>query len=311
MKQFTSLADVPDPIGLIEKALAMKGKQLLDFGKGKNLSMLFFNPSLRTRMSTQTAAYNLGMSVSVLEANQAWKLETEEGAIMNGDAQEHIKDAIRVMSLYTDILAVRAFPSLLNKADDYNETLLNACIRYSEKPVISLESATRHPLQSLTDMMTIRELGIERPKIAVTWAPHPKCLPQAVVNSFLEWSQVLEAEVVLAHPPGYELDAHFTKGVHVTHNQAEALKGADVVYVKNWSSVSHYGLRLEGFENWTVTEEKMRPTNHGKFMHCLPVRRNVVATDTVIDNGIVYQQAANRVWAAQAVLAELLTFSNT
>lgn len=310
MKQFTSLADVPDPVGLIEKALLMKGKQLPDFAKGKNLSMLFFNPSLRTRMSTQAAAYNLGMTVSVLEANQAWKLEMEEGAIMNGDAQEHIKDAIRVMSLYTDILAVRAFPSLQNKEDDYSESLLSECISYSEKPVISLESAIRHPLQSLTDMMTIREIGLKRPKIAVTWAPHPKCLPQAVVNSFLEWSQVLDAEVVLAHPPGYELDPEFTKGVHVTHNQAEALEGADVVYVKNWSSVTNYGLRLEGFDHWTVTEEKMQRTHSGKFMHCLPVRRNVVATDAVIDQGIVYQQAANRVWAAQAVLAEILNATN-
>ncbi len=306
MKQFTQLSDVPNPQELIEKVLRLKGTQNLDFAKGKNLSMLFFNPSLRTRMSTQAAAYNLGMSVSVLEANQAWKLEMEPGAIMDGDAQEHIQDAIRVLSCYTDILAVRAFPSLTNKEDDYNEKLLSACIEYSEKPVISLESATRHPLQSLTDMVTIQELGIKRPKIAVTWAPHPKCLPQAVVNSFLEWSTVLDADVWLAHPEGYELNEQFTNGVHVTNNQDEALADADFVYCKNWSSYTHYGQRLEVEENWTVTQEKMALTKAGKFMHCLPVRRNVVVTDAVLDASIVIQQAANRVWSAQAVIQEIL-----
>ena len=306
MKQFTQLSDVPSPQELIEKVLRMKGTQHLDFGKGKNLSMLFFNPSLRTRMSTQAAAYNLGMSVSVLEANQAWGLEMNPGAIMNGDAQEHIQDAIRVMSLYTDILAVRAFPSLTNKEDDYSEKVLKACIKYSAKPVISLESAIRHPLQSLTDVATIQEVGLKRPKIAVTWAPHPKCLPQAVVNSFLEWSTVLDAEVVLAHPVGYELDPQFTKGVYVTNNQEEALEGADFVYCKNWSSYTSYGQKLEVEKDWMVNEQKMAKTNAGKFMHCLPVRRNVVVSDAVLDSSIIYQQAGNRLWSAQAVLHEIL-----
>lgn len=306
MKQFTQLSDVSNPHELIEKVLRMKGTQDLEFGKGQNLSMLFFNPSLRTRLSTQNAAYNLGMSVSVLEANQAWKLETELGAIMNVDAQEHIKDAIRVMSLYTDILAVRAFPSLVNKEDDYSEKLLNACIKYSEKPVISLESAIRHPLQSLTDMATIHEFGLKRPKIAVTWAPHPKCLPQAVVNSFLEWSTILDAEIVLAHPVGYELDKQFTKGIHVTNNQQEALEGADFVYCKNWSSYSSYGQKLEVEQNWIIDEQKMAKTNAGKFMHCLPVRRNVVVSDAVLDSSIVYEQAGNRLWTAQAVIHEII-----
>jgi len=307
MKQFTQLSDVPNPQELIEKVLRIKGTQNLDFGKGKNLSMLFFNPSLRTRLSTQNAAYNLGMSVSTLEAGQAWKLETEPGAVMVGDAQEHICDAIRVMSLYTDILAVRAFPSLTNKEEDYAEKLLNACIKYSEKPVISLESATRHPLQSLADMATIHSFGLKRPKIAVTWAPHPKCLPQAVVNSFLEWSRVLDAEIVLAHPKGYELDKQFTAGIQITNNQEEALEGADFVYCKNWSSYTSYGQKLEVEESWTVTEQKMAKTNAGKFMHCLPVRRNVVVSDAVLDSSIVYRQAENRLWSAQAVLHEIIS----
>lgn len=306
MKQFTKVADVPDVPGLIAKALALKGKKQLDFAVGKSLAMLFFNPSLRTRMSTQQAAYNLGMSVSVLEANQAWKLEYEPGAIMDGDAQEHVKDAIKVLSSYTDILAVRSFPGLVNREDDYNEKIMQACIEFSDKPILSLESATRHPLQSLTDMMTITESGIKKPKIAVTWAPHPKCLPQAVVNSFLEWSQFLDADVWLAHPEGYELAPEFVQGVNVTNNQAEALADADFVYTKNWSSYTHYGQKLDVAENWTVTAEKMALTKQGKFMHCLPVRRNVVAMDEVIDNSIVYEQAANRLWAAQAVIKELL-----
>lgn len=306
MKQFTRVSDVEDVPGLIAKAIALKGKKQLDYAVGKSLAMLFFNPSLRTRMSTQQAAYNLGMSVSVLEANQAWKLEYEPGAIMDGDAQEHVKDAIKVLSSYTDILAVRSFPGLVNREDDYNEKIMQACINFSDKPILSLESATRHPLQSLTDMMTITESGIKKPKIAVTWAPHPKCLPQAVVNSFLEWSQFLDADVWLAHPEGYELAPEFVQGVNVTNNQAEALADADFVYTKNWSSYTHYGQKLPIEENWTVTSEKMALTKHGKFMHCLPVRRNVVAMDDVIDSSIVYEQAANRLWAAQAVIKELL-----
>ncbi|MBI3238128.1 MAG: acetylornithine carbamoyltransferase [Flavobacteriia bacterium] len=307
MKQFTSVTDVIDVPQLIEAVRSMKGTQQLDFAKGKNLAMLFFNPSLRTRMSTQAAAYNLGMTVSTLDAHQGWKLETEPGAIMNSDAQEHLQDAIRVMSSYTDILAIRSFANLQHQQDDYAETLLNACIEYSDKPVISLESAIRHPLQSLTDMVTIAELGIKKPKIAVTWAPHPKALPQAVVNSFLEWTPFLEADVWLAHPEGYELDAHFSKHAHVTHNQHEALQNADIVYCKNWSSVIHYGQRLEGNDHWTIDAQKMTFTNNAHFMHCLPIRRNVIATDDVINDSIVYRQAENRIWSAQTVLQQLLS----
>lgn len=307
MKQFTSVADVIDVPQLIEAVRSMKGTQQLHFAKGKNLAMLFFNPSLRTRMSTQAAAYNLGMTVSTMDAHQGWKLETEGGAIMNGDAQEHLQDAIRVMSSYTDILAIRSFANLQSQQDDYAETLLSACIEYSDKPVISLESAIRHPLQSLTDMVTIAELGIKKPKIAVTWAPHPKALPQAVVNSFLEWTPFLEADVWLTHPEGYELDAQFSKHAHVTDNQQEALQDADIVYCKNWSSVTHYGQRLEGNDHWTIDAQKMAFTNKAHFMHCLPIRRNVVATDDVINDSIVYRQAENRIWSAQTVLHQLLS----
>lgn len=306
MKQFTCAGDVGDVGALIEKVMQIKGSRNPRFGEGKNLAMLFFNPSLRTRMSTQKAAYNLGMSVTAMDASQSWKMELEPGAIMNGEAQEHIRDAVRVMSEYTDILAVRSFPDLVDKETDYQEQILRAFLTYSAVPVLSLESTTRHPLQSLADVVTIAESGLKRPKIAVSWAPHPKSLPQAVVNSFLEWSTFLDAEVVLAHPEGYEPDPVFTQGIRVTHNQDEALHGADFVYVKNWSSVTHYGQRLPGNDDWMITAEKMRHTRDGRFMHCLPVRRNVVVTDEVLDASIVYAQAANRVWATQAVLMELL-----
>jgi N-succinyl-L-ornithine transcarbamylase len=307
MKQFTSVADVVDVPQLIESVRSMKGTQQLDFAQGKNLAMLFFNPSIRTRMSTQAAAYNLGMTVSTLDAHQGWKLETEPGAIMNGDAQEHLQDAIRVMSSYTDVLAIRSFAGLQNKHDDYAEKMLNACIQYSDKPVISLESAIRHPLQSLTDMVTIAELRIKKPKIAVTWAPHPKALPQAVVNSFLEWTPFLEADVWLTHPERYELDEQFAKHANITHNQQEALEDADIVYCKNWSSVTNYGHCMDGNDHWTIDAQKIAFTNNARFMHCLPIRRNVVAMDDVIDTSIVYQQAENRIWAAQTVLHQLLS----
>lgn len=306
MKQFTAVSDVPDVPALMEKVLSLKGTKELDFGMGKNLTMLFLNPSLRTRMSTQAAAYNLGMSVSVLDAQQGWKLELENGAVMNQDAQEHIKDAVRVMSAYTDVLAVRSFPELMHKEMDYSEPILSAFLEHSTVPVLSLESATRHPLQSLTDMVTIAESGIKRPKIAVTWAPHPKKLPQAVVNSFLEWSHFIDAEVVLAHPEGYELDPVFTRGIAQTYNQQEALEGADFVYAKNWSAVAQYGQQLPVDRDWRITQAKMATTREGKFMHCLPIRRNVIATDEVIDVSMIIEQAANRIWAAQAVLKELL-----
>ncbi|MFQ5446699.1 MAG: N-acetylornithine carbamoyltransferase [Saprospiraceae bacterium] len=307
MKQFTKVGDVPGVEALVSEALRFKSSPLHDIGKGKTLGLFFFNPSLRTRLSTQKAALNLGMNCIVMNAgSESWRLEMADGTVMDGDSQEHVKDAVAVMSAYCDIIGVRTFPKLESAAEDYTEPVLNAFLKYSEVPVVSLESATRHPLQSLADLVTIRELGLRKPKIAVTWAPHPKVLPQAVTNSFLEWVKTIEAEVVLAHPEGYCLHPEFSEGIPITHRQEEALEGAGIVYCKNWSSFEHYGQRPPVAENWTVTADKMRLTNHAKFMHCLPIRRNVVATGEVVDNSIVLQQAANREWAAQAVLGRLI-----
>lgn len=307
MRQFTSFKDVSDPMALLEQMRRFKDKPLAESGKGRALGLIFFNPSLRTRLSTQKAAYNLGMNVMVLNINnEGWNIEMEDGTVMDGDTQEHVKDAVRVMSSYCDILGVRTFPGLKNALEDYKEPILNAFIKYSEVPVLSLESATLHPLQSLTDIFTIKELGIKKPKVVLTWAPHPKTLPQAVPNSFLEWIGCLDAEVVVSYPTGYGLHPHYESRFEVTHNQSEALEGADVVYCKNWSSYENYGQCPQVNEEWTITAKKMAYTNEAHFMHCLPVRRNVVATDDVLDNSLIYQQASNREWAAQAVLAELL-----
>jgi N-succinyl-L-ornithine transcarbamylase len=276
-------------------------------GQGKTLGLIFLNPSLRTRMSTQKAAYNLGMDVISLNLNQdSWKIEFDHGKIMDGDSQEHIKDAVKVMSGYCDIIGVRTFASLENKEKDYNEEVLNAFLEYSNVPVISLESATRHPLQSLADLVTIRELGLKKPKVVVSWAPHPKSLPQAVPNSFLEWIVHTESDVILTHPEGYELADEFTKGIEVTHNQEEAFMDADVIYVKSWSSYESYGQRVGDHKEWIINEQKMALTNRAHFMHCLPIRRNVIATDRVIDDSMIYEQAKNREYAAQAVLNRLL-----
>ena len=309
MKNFTRLADVPHPEALIAEAEAcQKNFWMPEVGRGKMLGMLFFNPSLRTRLSTQKAAANLGMDTMVMNASSdGWKLEMQDGAIMDGDAQEHIKDAVHVMSQYCDILAVRTFPSLTDREADYQEQVLSQFLAHAEVPVVSLESAIRHPLQSLADVLTIRNQGLNKPKIAVTWAPHPRSLPQAVTNSFMEWSSLLDAEVVLAHPEGYDLHPEFAAHAdRITHNQMEALEGADIVYTKNWSAYGDYGQRLSVAEDWTVTAEKMAQTNQGKFLHCLPLRRNVVATDAVVDASPVYTQARNRIFSAQAVLKTLL-----
>lgn len=312
MKQFLSVSDPEDPRALVNKALAIKQDPFQStIGKNRTLGLVFFNPSLRTRMSTQKAAFNLGMNVMVMNVDKdGWKIEFNDGAVMNGDTQEHIKDAVSVMSQYVDILGVRTFPSLQNREDDYNEKVINQFIRYSSVPVVSLESATRHPLQSLADLVTIEELGIKRPKVVLSWAPHPKILPQAVPNSFLEWIKTTDAEITLACPEGYELADEFTAGVNIEHDQNKAFEGANIVYTKNWSSYKHYGQRLEVKTDWTVTAAKMALTNNGKFMHCLPIRRNVVATDEVVDSSIIYQQAKNREYAAQAVLQEILEKTN-
>jgi N-succinyl-L-ornithine transcarbamylase len=308
MKNFIRLSDVSNPSSLVEQALKFKKDPFSSqSGARKTLGLLFFNPSLRTRLSTQKAAQNLGMNVMIMNVDSdGWKLEFEDGAIMDGNAQEHISDAIRVISEYVDIIGVRTFPGLKNREEDYAEKVISAILTYSTKPVVSLESATRHPLQSLADIVTIRELGLVRPRVVLSWAPHPRALPQAVPNSFVEWVKSTDAEVIVACPKGYELADEFMEGVTLSHDQNKAFEGADIIYAKNWSSYQHYGERLPVQENWTITEEKMKLTNHGRFMHCLPIRRNVIATDGVLENhSVIYQQAGNRVFAAQAVLDKL------
>jgi len=319
MKQFISVHDAGNINALVEKALAYKADPLKDktLGTGKRIGLLFLNPSLRTRLSTQVAAANLGMDAIVFNVDkEGWALEFEEGAIMSGSTVEHIKDAAPVLGSYFDILCIRTFPSLKNREDDYSELYISQFIKYCGVPVISLESATLHPLQSLTDVITIKEVlgsgpstANRRPKIVLTWAPHVKPLPQCVANSFAQWINAWnEATFVITHPPDYELKEEFTKGAIVTHNQDEALKDADFVYVKNWSTYNDYGKIYENDPSWMLTEEKLKLTNNAKVMHCLPVRRNVELSDEALDstNSIVTQQAANRVWAAQAVISSLL-----
>ena len=328
MKQFTSVQDLKAlPLGgdlrsaintLVEKALMYKANPLQDktLGAGKRIGLLFLNPSLRTRLSTQVAAANLGMDAIVFNVDkEGWALEFEEGAIMSGNTVEHIKDAAPVLGNYFDILCIRTFPSLKNREDDYSELYINQFIKYCGVPVISLESATLHPLQSLTDIITITEeikkskLKNQKPKIVLTWAPHIKPLPQCVANSFSQWIGAWnEAEFVITHPEDYELKEEFTKGATIIYNQDEALKNADFVYVKNWSTYKDYGKIYENDPEWMLTEDKLQLTNDAKVMHCLPVRRNVELSDEVLDsvNSIVTQQAANRVWAAQVVISEIL-----
>lgn len=308
MKNFTSVSDVRHPQELVQQVLDIKNNPTQsDLGAGKTLALIFFNPSLRTRLSTQKAGSNLGMNVIVMNINaDSWNIEFEDGAVMNGSTQEHIKDAVQVISGYCDIMGVRTFAGLQDPEEDYEEKVLNNFLKYSSVPVISLESATRHPLQSLTDMATIAASGIRKPKVVLSWAPHPKKLPQAVANSFLEWIVETGADVTLAHPEGYELSEQFSQGIPVANSQEEALEDADFVYAKNWSSFSHYGQMPGVTENWTISSDKMALTNNAKFLHCLPIRRNVVATDEVIDHSLVYEQAKNREYAAQAVIQNIL-----
>lgn len=276
--------------------------------------MLFLNPSMRTRLSTQIAAQNLGMEAIVFNASQdAWTLEFEDGAVMNGSTAEHVKDAAPILGNYFDILGVRTFPALKNRGEDYAEKILSQFVKYAGVPVISLESATVHPLQSLTDIITISEhmplKNQKKPKIVLTWAPHVKPLPQCVANSFSEWINAWgKADFVIANPVGYDLDARFTKGAHLTHDQDEALKDADFVYVKNWSSYENYGKIIPVEKDWMLKSQNIEITNNAEVMHCLPVRRNVELSDEILDseNSIVTQQAGNRIWAAQAVLSDIL-----
>jgi N-succinyl-L-ornithine transcarbamylase len=317
MKQFISVHDVADINAIAAKALAYKANPLVDqqLGLNKRIGLLFLNPSLRTRLSTQIAAKNLGMEAIVFNVDkEGWALEFEEGAIMSGNTVEHVKDAAPILGQYFDILCIRTFPSLKNREDDYSEMFINQFIRYAGVPVVSLESATLHPLQSLTDVVTITEslranpLN-RKPKIVLTWAPHVKALPQCVANSFAQWIGAWgEADFVITHPQEYELSEQFTKGASITHNQDEALEGADFVYVKNWSTFNDYGKIYENDPAWMLTEEKLKFTNAAKVMHCLPVRRNVELSDEILDgqHSLVTRQAGNRVWAAQAVLSEIL-----
>lgn len=319
MKQFISANDVIDINTLVQKALNYKSNPFLDkqLGAHKRIGLLFLNPSLRTRLSTQVAAQNLGMEPIVFNVDkEGWALEFNEGAIMNGTTVEHIKDAAPILGNYFDILCIRTFPGLVNKGDDYSEKIMNQFIQYAGVPVVSLESATLHPLQSLTDIITIQEtitqhstLQNKRPKVVLTWAPHIKSIPQCVANSFSQWMNAWgETDFVITHPEGYELDTKYTNGATITHNQEEALKDADFVYVKNWSSYEQYGKVLSTDESWMLTNNKLTNTNNAKIMHCLPVRRNVELSDEILDgkNSLVTQQASNRVWAAQSVLASIL-----
>ena len=314
MKNFISVNDVDDINVLVAKALAYKKNPFANrnLGADKRIGLLFLNPSLRTRLSTQVAAKNLGMEAIVFNVDkEGWALEFEEGAIMSGNTAEHVKDAAPVLGQYFDILCIRTFPSLKNKEDDYSELVMNSFAQYAGVPIISLESATLHPLQSLTDILTIKETfaATHKPKIVLTWAPHVKALPQCVANSFAQWINAWgEADFVITHPEHYELSDQYTKGATITTNQNEALKDADFVYVKNWSTYNDYGKIYSNDPAWMLTENKMLPTNNAKVMHCLPVRRNVELSDEILDsqNSLVTKQAGNRVWAAQAVISELL-----
>ena len=319
MKKFISVHDVTDINALAAKALAYKANPFVDrnLGADKRVGLLFLNPSLRTRLSTQIAAKNLGMEAIVFNVDkEGWALEFEEGAIMSGNTVEHVKDAAPILGQYFDILCMRTFPSLKNKEEDYSEMLINQFIKYAGVPVVSLESGTLHPLQSLTDIVTIKESITSspsgaggKPKIVLTWAPHIKPLPQCVANSFAQWINAWgEAHFVITHPHDYELAEEFTKGATITHDQDAALKDADFVYVKNWSTYTDYGKVYENDPVWMLTEEKLKTTRNAKVMHCLPVRRNVELSDEVLDSqhSLVSTQAGNRVWAAQAVLSEIL-----
>lgn len=316
MKLFSSVNDVPDLKTFLELALKLKSDPFSDkaLGADKTLGLIFLNPSLRTRLSTQKAAMNLGMNVMVMNLDkEGWALETEDGVVMNGTTVEHIREAAAVMGEYCDILGFRSFPKLTDREEDYSESLFNKFVKFSGVPVVSLESATLHPLQSFADLITIQEnKRTPIPKVVLTWAPHVKALPQAVPNSFSEWMCRAQKEgmidFVITHPEGFDLDKKFTEGATITNDQEAALTGADFVYVKNWSSYEDYGKTVSGKEDWMMTNTKLTITNDAKVMHCLPVRRDFELSSEVLDgpNSIVIKEAANRVWAAQAVLKSIL-----
>lgn len=317
MRTFFHVQDIGDLKKALEEAKAVKDTPFAwkGLGENKTVMLVFFNSSLRTRLSTQKAALNLGLSPIVLNIGQdSWKLETELGVVMDGDKSEHLREAIPVIGSYCDIIAVRAFASLNDRNADYNETILKQFVQYSGKPVISLESATVHPCQAFADLITIEEYRkTARPKVVLSWAPHPKALPQAVPNSFAEWMNAADVDFVITHPHGYELDPLFAGGARVEYNQMKALEGADFVYAKNWScpgvtNPGDYGQILSKDMSWTIDEKHMAVTNNAYFMHCLPVRRNMIVSDAVIDSprSIVIPEAANRVVSAQVVLKRML-----
>jgi len=312
MKKFTSVHDVSDINALVAEALQLKQNPYAfqHLGKNKTIALVFLNPSLRTRMSTQKAALNLGMNAMVLNIDkEGWALELRDRVAMNGTTVEHIREAAAVMGQYADIIGVRSFPGLKDRQEDYSETIFNKFVEFCGVPIVSLESATRHPLQSLADLVTIEELKIRpRPKVVLTWAPHIKPLPQAVPNSFAEWMCKADVDFTITHPIGYELCEDFTKGATITHNQDDALAGADFIYVKNWSAYEPYGQILAGNENWMLTNDRLKNTNNAKVMHCLPVRRDLELSAEILDgeSSIVVHEAGNRVWAAQAVLKTML-----
>jgi N-succinyl-L-ornithine transcarbamylase len=312
MQHFLSVHDATDIDALVREGLALKQNPFehQHLGKNKTIGLIFFNSSLRTRLSTQRAAQNLGMNTIVMNVGQdGWGLEFEDGVMMDGDNAEHIKEAAAVMGKYCEIIGIRAFAALKDRQKDYAEVVMNQFKKYAGVPIVNLESATRHPLQSLADCITIEEYKTAtRPKVVLTWLPHFKALPQAVANSFCEWMTRRAVDLVITHPEGYNLDAAFVGNATVTTNQDEALKGADFVYGKNWSSYEQYGQVLTQQPTWAITPQKMALTNNAKFMHCLPLRRNLKVADAVLDSSssVVVAQAGNRVWSAQAVLKRIL-----
>jgi len=312
MRNYINVNDLGNLQKAVQEAIEIKKNPLQNkaLGEGKTICMLFFNNSLRTRLSTQKAAQNLGMNVIVMNfGSEGWELEFEDGAIMNGTKSEHVKEAAKVIAQYCDIVAIRAFASLTDKEKDQAEIVMNSFKKYAGIPVVNMESATAHPLQALADAITMEEFKpSHKPKVVLSWAPHPKALPHAVANSFVEMMRLQDADFVITHPEGYELDPEITKNSTIEHDQKKAFENADFVYVKNWSSFKNYGKVTNTDSSWMITSEKMKLTNNAKFMHCLPVRRNVIVTDEVIDseNSIVIQQANNRTFSAQLVLKKIL-----
>ena len=312
MQHYTHINDLDSLQKTVAEAIDLKKNELQfkTLGEGKTICLLFFNNSLRTRLSTQKAAQNLGLNTVVMNfGSEGWQLEFEDGVVMDEDKSEHVKEAAEVVAQYCDIVAIRAFASLTDKEKDKAEIVINSFKKYAGIPVVNMESAIGHPLQALADAITMEEYKVaHKPKVVLSWAPHPKALPQAVANSFVEMMQLQDADFVITHPEGYELDTEITKNSAIEYNQEKAFKNADFVYVKNWSSFKDYGKVVNKDENWMVTAGKMKLTNNAKFMHCLPVRRNVIVADEVIDseNSVVIEQANNRTYSAQIVLKKIL-----